>query len=157
LIMLAAALAVTGAVVQVQPAAAAQSQADAVYNFARNQLNKPYRLGTEGMRRYDCSGLVFRTYYETGLLRKISGRHLTSRGYYRWFRERGRVTNYPRPGDLAVWAYRGRPVSHIGIYVGKNRWGQPMAISALTTGVSMHRVNAIRIPLKAYLRVDITR
>jgi hypothetical protein len=50
-------------------------------------------------------------------------------------------------------------VSHIGIFDGYNRWGQPMAISALINpyGVTRHRVNGIDVPLKAYLHVSLTR
>jgi len=155
LTLIAAALAVFAVVTQIHPAAAAQTQSGAVYSFASNQLYKPYRLGAEGLRRYDCSGLVYRTYFETGLLRKISGQHRRARGYYKWFKERGLITSNPRKGDLVVWAYRGRPVSHIGIYIGRNAKGQPMAISALTTGVRRHRVNNIIIPFKAYLRVNL--
>ena len=51
------------------------------------------------------------------------------------------ITDNPRPGDLVVWAYMDKPVSHIGIFQGWNHKGQPMAISALTDpyGVSKHR------------------
>jgi hypothetical protein len=56
-----------------------------------------------------------------------------------------------------VWAWKGKPVSHIGIYIGKNRWGQKMAISELTTGVARHRVGGIRMPVKAFLRVGLDR
>ena len=159
-ILLAAAFAVLAAGIQMgtqaKPVAAATETA-AVYNFASRQLNKPYRLGTEGFRRYDCSGLIWRTYRETGLLKKISGKQRTSRGYFRWFKEHDRLTSNPRPGDLVVWAWKGKPVSHIGIYTGKNRWGQKMAISALTTGVARHRVGGISLPVKAYLRVGLDR
>lgn len=137
--------------------AAANSQAAAVYNFAVAQEGKPFQLGATGMRRFDCSGLVYRTYFETGLLKKISGRELRARGYYNWFKSHGLVTSNPREGDLVVWAYRNKPVSHIGIFVGYNHRGQAMAISALINpyGVTKPRVNGIRIPFKAYLRVNL--
>jgi cell wall-associated NlpC family hydrolase len=160
-ILLAVALAVIAVGIemgtQAQPAAAASTETAAVYNFASRQLSKPYRLGATGMRRFDCSGLVWRTFYETGNLKQISGRQRTSRGYFRWFKEHNRLTSNPRPGDLVVWAWKGKPVSHIGIYIGKNRWGQKMAISALTTGVARHRVGGIRMPVKAFLRVGLDR
>ena len=54
-------------------------------------------MGAEGLRRYDCSGLVWRTFYETGNARKIGGDR-TSRGYFRWFKQRDRVTKNPRRG-----------------------------------------------------------
>lgn len=153
----AVALAVFVATFQLQPAAAATTEAGRVKNFASNQLGKPFRLGADGLRRYDCSGLVFRTFRETGLLNRIGGRERTARGYFQWAKSNGRVTSNPRPGDLVVWAYRGRPVSHIGIYIGRNSSGDAMAISALTTGVSRHRVRGISVPLKAYIRVNLSR
>jgi cell wall-associated NlpC family hydrolase len=160
-VLFAAALAVIAVGVemgtQAQPVAAASTETAAIHNFASRQLSKPFRMGASGMRRFDCSGLVWRTFYETGNLRKISGRQRTSRGYFNWFRNHDRLTKNPRPGDLVVWAWRGRPVSHIGIYTGKDRYGRAMAISALTSGVARHRVRGINIPFKAYLRVGLDR
>jgi len=156
-LLVAAAIAVCVAATQILPVAAAQTQTAAVESFAQRQINKPYHLGSIGLRRYDCSGLVYRTYFETGLLKKISGRHRRARGYFHWFKEHDLITSRPQPGDLVVWARRHRPVSHIGIFTGWNRKGQPMAISALTTGVARHRVHSINIPFKAYLRVNLDR
>ena len=48
----------------------------------------------------------------------------------------------PRVGDLIIW----NNGSHMGVYVGDG-----MAISALVTGVSRHRINVINLPLTAYL------
>jgi cell wall-associated NlpC family hydrolase len=139
-------------------AASAPTEAGVVLHFASQQLNKPFREGATGLRRYDCSGLVFRTFYQEGLANRIGGRR-TAAGYYNWFRSHGRVTSRPQRGDLVVWARRGQPVSHIGIFWGYNRWGQPMAISALINpyGVSLMRVNGLNKPLRAYLHVNITR
>lgn len=142
------------------PAAAyaAPTEAGEVLHFAGNQLNKPFRLGANGLRRYDCSGLVYRTFREEGLASRIGGQR-TARGYYHWFKNHGRVTSRPQKGDLVVYAHRGKPVSHIGIFAGYNRWGQPMAISALINpyGVTRHRVHGIKVPFKAYLHVNISR
>jgi cell wall-associated NlpC family hydrolase len=137
-------------------AAAAPSEAGVVIHFAANQLHKPFHLGATGLRRYDCSGLVWRTFYESGLASRIGGER-TARGYYNWFRNHGRVTSNPQRGDLVVWAVRGHPVSHVGIFYGYNRNGKPLAVSALTTGVAIHRVNGINKPLKAYLHVSLAR
>ena len=143
---------------QLQPVAAATAptEADAVVKWGKNQLGKPFRLGADGLRRYDCSGLVYRTFREMGLERRIGGRR-TSRGYYKWFRERGMITSNPRKGDLVVWANRRGTVKHVGIYLGRDRYGRPLALSALTSGVSVHKVHAIDTRLKAYLRVKIDR
>jgi len=136
-------------------AAAAPAEAGAVINFAANQIDKPYKLGADGMRRFDCSGLVYRTFMENGLADLIGG-HRRARGYYAWFKSHGQITTSPQVGDLVVWAHRHKAVSHVGIFDGYNRWGQPMAISALINpyGVSRHRVFGINVPLKAYLHVN---
>ena len=136
-------------------AAATPTEAGSVIDFATSQLNKPYHLGADGMRRYDCSGLVYRTFQEQGLAQLIGGQR-RARGYYNWFKNHGQITSHPQVGDLVVWAHRGKPVSHVGIFDGYNRWGAPMAISALVNpyGVSRHRVHGINVPLKAYLHVN---
>ena len=139
-----------------QSVAAAESEADGVVQFAQRQLDKPYRLGANGLSRYDCSGLIYRTYVEQGLVNRIGGNRRAN-GYYNWFKDNGRLTSNPRKGDLVVWAKRGHRVSHIGIFQGYNRKGKAMAVSALTTGVAVHKVHGINKPLKAYLRVRINR
>lgn len=141
---------------QIQPAAAAETEVDGVFRFATRQLHKPFRLGADGLRRYDCSGLVYRTFKENGL-RSLIGGDRRANGYYRWFKRRDRITNHPRKGDLVVWARRGRRVSHIGIFKGYDRRGRPLALSALTTGVAVHKVHRLNKPFKAYLRVRLER
>jgi cell wall-associated NlpC family hydrolase len=135
------------------PEAAAKSEAQAVLDFARSQIGKPYRFGATGLAAYDCSGFVYRAFQATGLLDLIGGKRRTARGYFNWFSERGRVTNNPRPGDVVVW---GNPVSHIGIYSGTSN-GHHMAISTLTSGVREHRVHGVTTRFRAYLRVNLDR
>lgn len=131
------------------PAQAYTTQASGVISFARDQLGKPWYLGAVGLRRYDCSGLVYRTFYERGLLNKIGGSRKTARGYYLWFKERGLASrSNPRRGDLVVWGYG----SHIGIYIGDGK-----AISTLSNGVKVHGVYAVTANFTAYLHVNITR
>jgi cell wall-associated NlpC family hydrolase len=131
------------------PVQASGSQADAVVNFARNQIGKAYRWGAIGLRRYDCSGLVYRDFYEKGLLNKIGGGRKTATGYYKWFKERGLASKYnPRRGDLVVWGSG----AHIGIYIGDGK-----AISALTNGVRVHGIYALTHRFTAYLHVNISR
>jgi cell wall-associated NlpC family hydrolase len=144
---------------QAQPAAAAAaptSEAESVVRFAQNQLGKAYRLGADGLRRFDCSGLVWRSFSERGLATRIGGKR-TSRGYYAWAKRNGRITSNPRKGDLIVWGRRGQRVKHVGIYLGVNRYGARMALSALTTGVAVHRANGINLPVRAYIRVNLDR
>ena len=138
------------------PAAeASHSQAHRVVSFAKAHLGKPYRLGATGLKRFDCSGLVYRVFAQAGVLSKIGGSRKLARGYYRWLRDRGRVVSSPRVGDLVV--YGRKRVTHIGIYIGRDKAGRPLAISALTNGVRKHRAKALTVPFKAYLRVNITR
>jgi cell wall-associated NlpC family hydrolase len=153
---LALAVGLAGVGFQIQSAAAAVSEADGVVQFASSQLNKPFRLGATGLARYDCSGLVYRTFAERGLVTRIGGNR-TANGYYNWFKNHGRITSNPRKGDLVVWGYRGARVSHIGIFRGYNSNGKAMALSALTSGVAVHKVHAINKPFRAYLRVNIDR
>jgi cell wall-associated NlpC family hydrolase len=153
--LVAMAVLVTGTHLEAAPAEARHTEQHKVMRFAKNQIGKPYKWGATGLRRYDCSGLIYRTYKEAGVLRKIGGSRKTSRGYFRWFRDRGLITKKPRRGDLVVWG-KSR-VTHIGIFAGYNRKGRPMAISALHKGMSRHRVHAINVPFRAYLRVRLQR
>lgn len=153
--LLAMAVLITGAHFEAAPAEASRTEAQKVMGFAKNQLGKPYKWGATGLRRYDCSGLVYRAFKEAGVLRKIGGSRKTSRGYFRWFRDRGLITKNPKKGDLVVW---GKPrVTHIGIFAGYNKRGKPMAISALRTGMARHKVHAMNTPFRAYLRVKLQR
>jgi cell wall-associated NlpC family hydrolase len=146
------ALAMAVALVAVESPAATQaatSEAGRVTNFAANQLGKNYRWGATGLRTYDCSGLVYRAFAETGLLARIGSSRKTARGYYDWFRRRGLASRRnPRRGDLVVWGN----ARHIGIYIGNG-----LAISALTNGVSRHAINRINISFTAYLHVKLSR
>jgi hypothetical protein len=126
----------------------ASTELSGIMNTLTNQLGKRYKWGATGMRRYDCSGLVYRVFERNGLLKRIGGRR-TAKGYYNWFRDRGLVTkSNPRKGDLVVWG-KGK---HVGIYIGNGR-----AISALTSGVSRHGVKGLNVAFTAYLRVKLSR
>lgn len=141
-----------GALVATQvppPASAATSQAASVISWAKDQTGKPWSLGAIGMKKFDCSGLVYRTFYETGLIKKIGGTRRTAKGYWDWFRNRGLASrSNPKKGDLVVWG-KGK---HIGIYVGDGK-----AISALSSGVKVHGLFALTSNFTAYLHVDIGR
>lgn len=131
------------------PAAAATTQAASAISWAKNQLGKAWAFGAIGMKKFDCSGLVYRTFYETGLLKKIGGSRRTAKGYWDWFRNRGLASrSNPKKGDLIVWG-KGR---HIGIYIGDGK-----AISTLSSGVKVHGVFAVTSTFTAYLHVDLTR
>jgi len=151
LVVLAAVFAAT--LLAIGPAAPVEAstttQASRIVSTAKSHLGKGYLLGATGLKRFDCSGLVYRVFEQNGLLAKIGGGRKTARGYYKWFRERGLVSRKnPRVGDLIIWGN----ATHIGIYVGSGE-----AISALTTGVKRHGVFRVTTPFTAYLRVSLSR
>jgi cell wall-associated NlpC family hydrolase len=128
------------------------SDSQRVIRYARSHLGARFRIGTEGGRYFDCSGLVYRVYAQAHLLRKIGGGRMLAASYYRYFKRRGLVNKRnPRPGDLVFWTKHGR-IEHIGIYVGGGR-----AISALTTGVKRHRLHSINVKLKGFGHVRLAR
>lgn len=151
---IAIALAITMIAVEAPIATEARaSDADRVMAFARSHIGARFRLGSTGMRYFDCSGLVFCVYSQAGLVRKIGGTRKRAAQYYHWFRKRGLVSRgNPQVGDLVWWTKRGRIV-HVGMYAGGNR-----AISALINpyGVSRHRVN-LRIRLLGFGHTRLSR
>lgn len=149
IIFMAVALAITLIAIEAPQATQASYRTDAqrVVAFARSHLGARFRIGTEGMRYFDCSGLVFRVYAQARLLKKIGGTRKRAAGYYSWLRQRGLVSRgNPRVGDLIWWTKKGR-IAHMGLYVGGNR-----AISALINpyGVKRHTVRGIHVRFLAY-------
>ncbi len=128
------------------------NEAARIIRIAKSHIGAKFRIGTTGMRYFDCSGYVFRTFAQAGLLNRIGGNRKRAAGYYAWFRKRGLVSRgNPRTGDLIVWTKKGH-IAHIGIYMSGNR-----AISALTSGVRTHRVGTLDTKFKAYLHVRLAR
>ena len=128
------------------------TDAEKIVRYARSHIGARFRLGMEGNRYFDCSGLVYRVYSQAHLLRKIGGNRKLAIGYYKWFRSRGLVSrSHPKVGDLVWWTHHGR-IEHIGIYVGNGR-----AISALTTGVRRHHLGTVRAKFKAFGHVRLAR
>lgn len=152
-VLIALSLAVTLVAVEApRPASAGMSEAERVVYYAKSHLGAKFRLGTEGLRYFDCSGLVYRVFKQAGLVNRIGGGRKLARGYYRWFKERGLVSRgNPRTGDLIVYTKGGR-VSHIAIAISGKR-----AISALTSGVRKHRHKTLDVRFLAYLHVRLKR
>ena len=138
-----------------QRSGTARGEARRIIAVARRHVGARFRLGAEGPRYFDCSGLVYRVYAQAGLLGKIGGSRRLAAGYYWWFKQRGLASrSNPRVGDLVIWREHGR-ISHMGIYVGGGR-----VISALINpwGVrktSVRGLGAAR--LLAYLHVGLDR
>jgi cell wall-associated NlpC family hydrolase len=129
--------------------ASAHSSMETVLDTAVSYLGTPYRLGTEGPDRVDCSGLIYRVFSDVGEAPRIGGHRLRVIGYYKWFKSRGlALTEGGQRGDLVV--YRGGPSWwHMGFYLGDGK-----VLSALTTGVAIHPIHGIYSEFVAFLRVD---
>ena len=125
----------------------ARQPAEAVIAAAESYLRVPFRLGAEGPKLFDCSGLMFRIFSDAGELPRISGKRLRAIGYMKWFAARGLASRENgRRGDLVIWG----DGKHIGIYLGNGK-----VISALTTtGVSVHRLHGINYRFTTFLRVQ---
>jgi cell wall-associated NlpC family hydrolase len=128
----------------------AGSEAAQIIRIAKAQLGDPWRYGASGPYAFDCSGLVLYSFKAAGDYRAVgSGAYRSARSLYYWFRKRGLTSRtHAAPGDLVVWGSG----SHIGIYIGYG-----YAISTLTSGVRIHRVNALTAPFTAYLRTGMNR
>ena len=133
----------------VQEARTRLSERQKVVHIAESHLGAHYRFGAEGMKAFDCSGLVFRVYEEAGLVNKISGARRGARAYYHWFKGQGLASRTdPKPGDLVIW-HKGK---HIGIYIGNGE-----IVSALNKkyGVRKHGLNFVS-GFTAYLHVQLS-
>lgn len=84
---------------------------------AKRFIGVPYRWGgTDSNKGFDCSGLTMVTYRLNGLNLPRVSRNQFKAG--RWV-SRSRL----QPGDLVFFATQGgRRVSHVGMYVGSNRF-----------------------------------
>ena len=147
------ALTLLGVVAAPAPVAANESttsQARRVMDIAKAQLHDRWAFAAIGPDRFDCSGLVFFSFREAGLLDLVGGKRKTVRTLYQWFNNQGKADKIEgKPGDLIVWGRN----KHVGIYLGDG-----MAVSALVNphGVSIHPVKGyLGMPLKAYLHVGL--
>jgi cell wall-associated NlpC family hydrolase len=144
-----------GAVLPMPAAASAEPQTELqrLLQVANSEVGSRYAFASTGPNTFDCSGFVFYTYKQAGLLDRIGNKRRTVAGYHKWFRNNGTVSKgvaSARPGDVLVW---GRD-KHTGIYLGDN-----LAISALVNpyGVKVHRVDRISLKLTAVLQVRLER
>lgn len=76
--------------------------------FAFKQIGDRYVFGADGMTYWDCSGLTMRSYQTAGVNLPHSSAAQSRMGKSVPF-------NQKKPGDLVFF---GRPVSHVGIYIG---------------------------------------
>jgi len=105
---------------------------DKVVDIARSMLGTPYRYGGDSPQRgFDCSGLVQYAYQQAGL-----NLPRTTRQQYRHVQ--AIPSRFLRPGDLVFFSNKyNRFVSHVGIYLGNNRFihapssGKEVSIASL--------------------------
>ncbi len=76
--------------------------------FAFKQIGDRYVFGADGITYWDCSGLTMRAYQTAGVNLPHSSAAQSRMGKSVPF-------NQKKPGDLVFF---GRPVSHVGIYIG---------------------------------------
>jgi len=79
--------------------------------YAMNQIGDNYVFGAAGPTRWDCSGLTMRAFQSAGVSLPHSSRAQFSRG-------KSVARSALKPGDLIFF---GRPISHVGIYLGGNK------------------------------------
>src|SRR4051794_32887395 len=69
-----------------------RSEAQRIVSIAASHIGARFRLGTEGPRTFDCSGLIYRVYKQAGLLSRIGGQRRLAAGYYHWFKAHGKAS-----------------------------------------------------------------
>lgn len=82
---------------------------------ARDLLGVPYRLGGEGLRGVDCSGLVHYAYGRVGVAVPRTAQEMYQSAWPVSLSDL-------HQGDLLFFRTRGRGVSHVGIYEGNDRF-----------------------------------
>ena len=136
-----------------EPQPATGSQAAAILRMVRDALGHPFRLGTEGPKFFDCSGLVWSVYKREGLGGRIGGVRGTVTHYYKWAVAHHKINlRNPQIGDVVIWGSHGK-LHHSGIYIGNGR-----AISALNPrlGVRSHGIHAIGMRVWGFIHTGIS-
>lgn len=130
------------------------SQAAAILRMVRDAVGHPFRLGTEGPKFFDCSGLVWSVYKRAGLGARVGGVRGTVTRYYKWAVAHGKISRRnPQIGDVVIWGSHGK-LHHSGIYIGNGR-----AISALNPklGVRNHPLGYVHMRVWGFIHTGISR
>ena len=96
-----------------------------IVGTAKQYLGVKYKYGGVTPGGFDCSGYVMYVYRKSG----IGISRVLKNQYYSGKRV---ALGNARPGDLVFFKTNGRDISHVGIYLGENRF-----IHAPTTGKSI--------------------
>jgi cell wall-associated NlpC family hydrolase len=116
--------------VTAQPAAR-QSVGSRAARVAREQLGRPYVYGAKGPQAFDCSGLVYYSYQQSGL-------HAPRTTSALWERAVPVSRQSLRAGDILFFRIEGK-MSHVGIYLGGGRFvhapssGKRMSVQTLAS------------------------
>jgi cell wall-associated NlpC family hydrolase len=115
-----------------------------IITSAKKRLGKPYIWGGTGPRGYDCSGLVYACYTENGQeIPRGSGQQ-----YHRGKRVKRKDL---LPGDLVFFHTTRKGISHVGIWVGDNKFihascGRGVVVQKMAGYYAKRLVGARRLP-----------
>ncbi len=101
---------------KISPKAYSYTQQQQIIAIAKAQLGKPYRYGGKSPRTgFDCSGLINFSYKKAGL--KIP------RTTIQLYREAYPIKRSQlKKGDLVFFKINKRKISHVGLYLGNNKF-----------------------------------
>lgn len=98
-------------------------------NFAKSKVGDAYVWGAAGPNTWDCSGLMMRAWEAAGYQlphNSLEQCDATARVYANHL--------VLEPGDLVFYYL---PISHVGMYIGRNRWGQQLVCQASAPGLGV--------------------
>ncbi len=108
----------------------ARNRGEALADFALRLRGVPYRYGGATQDGFDCSGLVFYSHRQLGLVVPRTSRDQSVEATHV---KAGKL----RRGDLVFFKIGSSRVNHVGIYIGKHRFvhapgaGKPVTINSL--------------------------
>ena len=113
---------------------------------ALGMVGIPYRFGGNSPQGFDCSGLVQYSYARAGMRvsRSLEGQ---------WANSRPVPVAHIRPGDLLFFHMEGKTNSHIGLYIGNDRFvhapttGKHVSVASLANRFWRQHFSAARRPL----------
>lgn len=122
-----------------------EQKIERVIRIAKRQVGDPWVWGSRGPKAFDCIGLVYYAFKQANALKLIGGSYRSIPTLVQRAHRRDRASrSNPKRGDLVVWG----GTKHIGIYLGNKR-----AISALVSGVQVHKVTRLYDPFTTYLHL----